>query len=1141
MPSRALGLLSLCLLVPFLPASAATSSDPRLDSTLLGGLEARSIGPATMSGRVADVTGVASDPGTLYVGAASGGVWKSVNGGVTWSPIFDDQPVASIGAVSVFQPDPDIVWVGSGEANPRNSVSIGNGVYKSLDGGHTWQHLGLDETEHISAVVLHPTDPDTAWIAAMGKLWGENAERGVFKTTDGGKTWKKVLYVDERTGAADLILDPQNPNKLFAAMWDHRRWPWTFRSGGPGSGLYESLDGGDTWKRLTEDDGLPKGDLGRIGLAISRSDPSIVYALVEAEKSALLRSEDGGRTWKSVNEDPRTANRPFYYSEIHVDPQQPNRVYNLTSRLTVSDDGGKTFGPLRGAGAIHGDYHTMWIDPNDGRHIAVGEDGGVGISHDRGATWAFVANLPIGQFYHVRVDNDLPYHVYGGLQDNGSWRGPSSVWAEGGNIRNHDWVRIGGGDGFDAVPDPEDSMVGYSESQNGGLVHWNLHTGEETLIRPAELDPVDPTKRLRFNWNTGIAQDPFEPGTIYYGSQYVHKSTDRGKSWTVISPDLTTDKPEWQNVATTGGITLDVTGAENFTTILSIAPSALQRGVIWVGTDDGRIHVTRDGGKSWDSVEKNVKGVPADTWIPHILPSKFDAGSAFVVFDNHRRSDFAPYVYRTDDWGKTWQSLATRDLRGYALAIEQDPVDKNLLFVGTEFGLWFSTDAGKSWTKWKAGLPEAVSVMDLAIQPRENDLVIATHGRALYILDDIAALRGLTAASLREPIHLYPVTAGMLHYDGSGGGSGRGSGAGAFSGESRPSGALITYSLNMPNLPLQDEKLERARKEKERADARQAKAGPAETAPEKKPNALTKEDPTVKAPGSKPETALAGGATGAGSEGAGDDRRGGGDKEPKAEIKITDASGKVVRTMKGPARLGVNRVAWDLGRDAFREPPTDNRGFTRDRDESGPELPPGTYGVTVRYGGQEAKGTVQVVAAPYLRNTPADWQAHEATVVRLGQLQDAVIEAVDRIAATRKDVDVVLRKLEPSDKEKKEQEADPKAKDNGPHKDLQKAARDLQKKLTDLEKKLWVSPDVKGIIDDRTALNRVRDAEFGAFSTYEPPSANIRVYLDQAEAQVKSTLADVNKLFAEDVPAFRQKVKDAKIDLLADQEPITLP
>lgn len=453
-----LGALALALLAatPAARVEAARTAAPPggIDASRLAGLAVRSIGPAAMSGRVAAVEGSAADPDLLYLGSAGGGVWKSVNGGLSWTPVFDDQPVASIGALAIAPGNAEDVWVGTGEANVRNSVSIGDGVYRSRDGGRTWKHLGLKETERIARIALDPRDPQVAYVAALGRLWGENPERGVFKTTDGGRTWKKVLYVDERTGAADLAMDPANPNKLFAAMWQFRRWPWSFRSGGPGSGLHVTYDGGETWRRATPEDGLPAGELGRIGVAISHSNPEVVYALVEARgKNAVLRSGDGGRTWKTVNEDPDVTERPFYYADLKVDPAWPSRVYSLTSRLRVSEDGGKTFQGLGRSRDIHGDYHALWINPKDPTHMVAGNDGGLGISRDRGETWFFPPNLPLAQYYHVAFDLDMPYHVYGGLQDNGSWRGPAAVWSDGG-IRNQHWERVGSGDGFDTRPDP---------------------------------------------------------------------------------------------------------------------------------------------------------------------------------------------------------------------------------------------------------------------------------------------------------------------------------------------------------------------------------------------------------------------------------------------------------------------------------------------------------------------------------------------------------------------------------------------------------------------------------------------------------------------------------------------------------------
>jgi photosystem II stability/assembly factor-like uncharacterized protein len=1086
-----------------------------VDPDLLAGLEARPIGPATMSGRVAAVEAVESNPDILYTGAAAGGVWKSVNGGLTWKPVFDDQPVASIGALAIDQSNPDVVWVGSGEANPRNSVSIGNGVYRTLDGGQTWKHLGLEETERIHRVVLHPDNPNVAWVAALGQLWGENPERGVFKTVDGGKTWRKVLYVDPRTGAADLVADPGNPNKMFAAMWDYRRWPWFFRSGGPGSGLYVTYDGGETWKRYTEEDGLPKGDLGRIGLAISRSNPNIVYALVEAEKSALLRSDDGGTTWKKVNEDQRTAERPFYYADIEVDPVWPNRIYNLTARLQVSEDSGKSFDTLGRSRDVHGDYHAMWINPKDPDHIVTGSDGGLAISRDRGETWQFVSTLPLAQFYHVAVDMEQPYNIYGGLQDNGSWRGPSATWGSAG-LRNAAWEPVGGGDGFDTRPDPRDSMTGYSMSQGGELVRWNLRTREMKPIQPPEPKPGSGLEPLRFNWNSGLGLDPFEPGTIYYGSQYVHKSTDGGDSWTVISPDLTTDNPEWQQQVKTGGLTPDASGAENFTTIIAIAPSPLQQGVIWVGTDDGRLHVTRDGGKNWTSVEKNVPGVPANTWIPHILPSKYDAGSAFVVFDNHRRSDFKPYVYRTDDWGRSWKSLATKDIKGYALSIEQDPKDRDLLFLGTEFGLFVSLDGGARWMPWRHGVP-TTSVMDLVIHPRDLDLVIGTHGRALYVLDDITPLREISAETLARPVHVYPTQPATLIRTGRGGGI-RGGGAGEFQGENRPVGALITFSLNAPGLPLPDDEKERERKEAERAAARARTQSPTQGSTPRQ-----EDPPPTQAPDPSAADADAGASRG--------------DRGPQAEIRITDASGKVIRTFKRPATLGVNRAVWNLTRDPFRTPPTDNRGRPRQEDNGVP-VPPGTYGVTVKYGNQEAKGTVQVVADPQVKNTEADWQAREAAVMRVGELQNAVTDAISRIGATRKDVEAVLAKLDAQDKERQQSGQTGDSPNNSPNKALRQSARDLQRKLSDMERRLYVPPTTKGIVVDETVAAHIEKAGRALSATWSAPSETTKSYVEMAERTTREVLADFNKLYAGDVAAFGRKVADAKVGLLGEVGPI---
>jgi photosystem II stability/assembly factor-like uncharacterized protein len=1098
-----------------------------LNPDLLAGMSARSIGPAGMSGRVAAIAAVESDPDTVYVGAASGGLWKSRNGGLTWKPIFDDQPLASIGAIAIFQAHPDILWVGTGEANTRNSVSVGNGVYKSLDGGQTWIHLGLENTERIHRIVLHPTNPDIAYVAAPGRLWGDDPERGVFKTEDGGKTWRKVLYVDERTGGADLAMDPSNPNKLFASMWQFRRWPYFFRSGGPSSGLYVSFDAGETWKRYQQEDGLPSGDLGRIAVAIAPSDPSVVYALVEADKSALLRSSDGGKSWKSVNTRFDIAPRPFYFADLRVDPRWPNRVYNIGFSLNVSDDGGKTFDELIPGSQVHGDYHAMWLDPKNAEHLYVGDDGGMSVSRDGGKSSAFVTNLPLGQFYHIALDMDVPYHVYGGLQDNASWRGPSAVWQNGG-IQSYQWQFVGGGDGFSTIPDPSDSQTGYSMWQGGNLMRWDTRTGESRDVKPPEPEGV----KLRFNWNAGLAVDSRD-GAVYLGSQFLFRSKDRGETWTAISSDLTTDNPQWQRQEESGGLTPDVSNAENYCTIISIAPSPVKAGVIWAGTDDGRIHVTQDDGKTWASVEANMPGAPRNGWVSHVEASKFDAGTAFVTIDDHRHSDRNPYVYRTDDFGKTWTSLVTGDLRGYAHCLAQDPVQKNLLFMGTEFGLWVSLDGGARWFRWKHGVPPA-PVFALEVHPRDHDLVIATHGRALYILDDIRPLRTLSADTMQEPLHLFDTAPAQQHWNRSIT-SGYSLGAGEFRGQNRAYGAILTYSLNLPGLALPDDKQERERKEAER-EARSKEEAPAwgpfapakptpEASPAPEPNAAKPADPNAAKP-ADPNAAAEPNAPKKAEQA--------GEEEVKAEIRVLDASGVQVRRFEGPAKLGVNRAVWDLRRDAFKQTPRE-RPPEEGEEPQGPEVPPGTYTVIVKVRDREARGTVQVLADPRSKNTAQDWQTRWKAILQAGKLQDAMVESIERVRRTRDDVGVIEAKVRDANRELAK--TDPKKVDELP---VLKAVKKLREGLDKLERKLWVPFDAKGIQPETDALTRVNYVSGYVSSAWAPPSPTHLAYLEQAKKRVQAALDEVNAFYAKDVAEFRKAVEDQKIALLPQEQALSL-
>ncbi|WP_353779431.1 hypothetical protein [Winogradskyella sp. 3972H.M.0a.05] len=784
---------------------------------LVKNMAPRNIGPGGMSGRVTAIDVVLNNPDIMYVGTASGGLWKSNSGGITWDPIFDKEVTASIGAVAIQQSNPSVIWVGTGEGNPRNSLNGGYGVYRSLDGGRSWQSMGLEKTRHIHRIIIDPTNPDVVYVGAIGSPWGVHPERGVFKTTDGGKTWNKILFANNKTGVGDLIMDPTNPNKLIAALWEHKRDPWFFKSGGEGSGLHITHDGGKTWKKLTEKDGLPKGELGRIGVAIAANNPNIVYAIIEAKKNALYKSEDGGFKWKKVNDKSGTSgigNRPFYYSEIYVDPENENRLYSIYTYVNVSEDGGKSFKQLMPAygvsNGVHPDHHAWWIHPENGQFMIDGNDGGLNITKDGGKTWRFIGNLPVAQFYHIAVDNEFPYNVYGGMQDNGSWRGPAYVWRAQG-IRNSYWQEISFGDGFDVVPDRDDSRYGWSMSQQGFVSRYDWQTGNNYSVRPTHPDP---DVRLRFNWNAAINIDPFDNNTIYFGSQFVHKSTDKGETWTVISPDLTTNDPEKLKQHESGGLTMDATGAENHCTILVIEPSTLEKDMFWVSTDDGRVHYTQDGGNTYTEVTENIKGLPAGSWIPQIKASNKNKGEALLIANDYRRFNYTPYAYRTKDYGKTWERIVdANDTESYTLAIVEDLIEPNLLFLGTDDGLYISIDAGNKWTKWTAGFP-TTSVKDLVIQPREHDLVIGTFGRAAWVLDDIRPLRALAKnkSLLNKKLQLFkPATAYQAAYQQPTGS--RFGGDALYNGENRASGAHLAYYVQVE--PKNDKKKEEEKGKKE--------------------------------------------------------------------------------------------------------------------------------------------------------------------------------------------------------------------------------------------------------------------------------------------------------------------------------------
>jgi photosystem II stability/assembly factor-like uncharacterized protein len=1028
----------------------------------------RNIGPGGMSGRVTAIDVVNNSPDVMYVGTASGGLWKSSSGGIKWEPIFEKELTASIGAVEIQQSNPSVIWVGTGEGNPRNSLNGGYGVYKSLDGGKNWMAMGLERTRHIHRIIVDPSNPDVVYVGAIGSPWGEHPERGVFKTTDGGKTWNKILFANNKTGVADLVMDPANPNKLIAAMWEHKRDPWFFNSGGVGSGLHITHDGGKTWKKITEDDGFPKGNLGRIGVAIAPNKPNIIYALVEAKKNALYKSEDGGFKWKKINDKSDIGNRPFYYSEIYVDPQNENRVFSVFTYVNVSEDGGKNFKQLMPAygvdNGVHPDHHAWWIHPKDGNFMIDGNDGGMNITKDGGKTWRFIGNLPVAQFYHINVDNEYPYNVYGGMQDNGSWRGPAYVWRTQG-IRNSYWQEISFGDGFDVVPDREDSRYGWTMSQQGFVSRYDWKTGNNYGVRPTHSNA---DVRLRFNWNSAINIDPFNNSTIYFGSQFVHKSTDKGETWTVISPDLTTNDSEKQKQSESGGLTMDATGAENHCSILVIEPSPIEKDMLWVGTDDGRIHYTKDGGQTWNDVSK-IKSLPEGSWIAQIKASNKNKGEALLIANDYRRFNYTPYAYKTKNYGKTWERIVDeRDVQSYTLAIVEDIEEPNLMFLGTDDGLYVSMNAGEKWTKWTEGFP-TTSVKDLVIHPREHDLVIGTFGRAAWVLDDIRPLREMAGNTsvLNSNIKLFnPPTAYQAAYQQP---TGSRFGADAlYQGENKKRGAHFSYLFNKKEALKSDIK----------ADAKKEK----KTISDKKVESENKV------------------------------------KWDSLTLKLYD-NNRLIRTLKtkAPKENGIHKWTWFMDESGVSRPSRSIR--KQKREPGGVAVKPGNYKAILHYGDQSSETIVTIMSDPRLDVSQNNIDEVYAAAKRLEKMQETSANAVKQLVESKTIADTYKKKLSKLDKEAYTDQI--KA-----SKDIVKFIDSLIDKYVgkvDKRQGITRNPEV-------TPIQRIQNAARYVYGSQNGLTATETMLIKHAKDALEKLLEETNNFFDKDWATYKTSMKDINPD-----------
>jgi photosystem II stability/assembly factor-like uncharacterized protein len=1078
-PLTTLALLTLATLPALAAKEPAKGSDAtRFKPDTFTGLKLRGIGPAVTSGRISDLAVHPTDRSTWYVTVASGGVWKTVNAGTTWTPIFDGQGSYSIGCVAIDQRNPLVVWIGTGENNSQRSVAYGDGVYKSTDGGKSWENVGLKGSEHIGKILIDPRDSNAVYAAAQGPLWAAGGDRGLYKTTDGGKIWKKVLEIGEYTGVNEVVMDPRNPDVLFASAYQRHRRVWTLIDGGPESAIYKSVDAGVTWKKL--ENGLPKEEMGKIGLAISPADPDVVYAIIEAANKAggFFRSTDSGGNWEKMGD--YMSSSPQYYNELVADPKVVGRVYSMDTWMNVTDDGGKNFHRV-GEKYKHVDNHALWIQPDDTDHLLSGCDGGLYESRDRGATWEYFGNLPVTQFYRVTVDNASPiYNIYGGTQDNFTLGGPSRTMTAHG-IVNSDWFVTVGGDGFYSQVDPENPDIVYSEAQHGALVRFDRKTGETIDIQPQAEAPGE---SLRWNWDSPLMISPHAHTRLYFAAQKLYRSDDRGDSWRAVSGDLTRQLDR-NKLKVMGRVWSVDSVAKNASTsfygnIVSLAESPVKEGLIYVGTDDGLIQATEDGGATWRRVEK-FPGVPEMTYVSRLTASSHDAGTLYAAFDNHKMGDFKPYLLKSTDRGASWASIAGNlPERGTVYALVEDHVNPGLLFAGTEFGLFFTVDSGKAWTQLKGGMP-IIAVKDLAIQKRENDLAVGTFGRGFYILDDYTPLRRVTAQMLEQESVLFSVKPAPMYIPS----LPLGLREKSFQGESfyaapnPPFGAVFTYYLK--------DEIKTAKKKRQEAEKEKIKKGEDVSYP-------TWEELRA------------------------EDR----EEEPAILLTVTDDDGNVVRRLTGPVTAGFNRVAWDLRLPAPNPtsltPPKTDDPFTDP--PIGPLAAPGEYRVSLarRAGGAVTplREPVTFSAAPMGTASlpPADRVALLAFEKKTARLQRAVLGSVRAAVEAQTRIDHVKKALADTPG------ADPK---------LGEEARALEGRLKDLQT-LLTGDETIGNRNEPTPpaiADRVGQIVGGHWtSTSAPTKTHLRAY-DLAAAQFEDTLAKLRGLVEGDLRRLEEAAETA--------------